>query len=1225
MLRALLLEDSPQDVEIIRELLIDAGFDLDMDCTALEKEFVSLLRSNTYDVILADFKLPGFDGFGALRWAKEICPNVPLIFVSGTIGEETAVELLKLGAVDYVLKDRPIRLPYAIKRALVEAKEKETQRQAEEELRVALAKYKTLFDCLPLGITVSDELGNILETNPTAEKLLGIPQTEQNQRDIDSHEWRIVRLDGTPMPPDEYASVRALKQQCKVENVEMGIVKPDNMITWISVTATPVPLEGYGVVITYNDITERKRTDEALRILSLRQEAILASVPDIIMEVDNNKIYTWANPAGIEFFGNDVVGKEASYYFEGEQETYKYTQPLFNGSENIIYVESKQRRIDGKIRLLSWWCRVLKDKNDNVTGALSTARDITVLKHTEEAMIKSEIQYRRLFEAARDGVLILNAQTGIIVDSNPYLTELLGYSKEEIIGKHLWELGFIKDKAASILNVKELQEKKYIAYENLPFETIDGKTIYVQFVSNVYQVDGSEVIQCNIRDITKRKLAEDRQVFIAKILAILNRPNEWQQIIDDILQETKLFTEFEAIAIRLKEGEDYPYFVANGFPAHFVEEERFLCARNLDGEIIYAPDGKPFLECMCGNIISNRIDPSLSFFTYGGSFWTNSTTELLSTYSEKELQTATRNRCNSDGYESVALIPLKSGGNAIGLLQFNDKRTNRFTLEMIEFFEKIGSTIGIAFKRMQAEKQIRESEERYRFIVEATNDVIYRLKYDTMMFDYMNPAIEKLTGYSPEEINEIGLKSLVVKICKYHVENVNIDLVVEDRQKGMTGEWQADYQLRTKAGKLIWLSDHSFPWNDEAGNLIGSIGILIDITERKLAEDEIINAKEKAEEMNRLKSSFLANMSHELRTPLIGILGYAEILQTQLDDVELKEQASIIFDSGTRLKDTLNLILDLSKIEAESLAVNLEEIELTSYIPNLVKVFEKSAEAKGIELKVITGEELLFSNLDKVLLDSINNNLVNNAIKYTHQGKVTVEINKIIDKEKLYAELLVADSGIGIEEENLVIIFEPFRQASEGWGRSYEGTGLGLTLVKKYVESLKGTISVESKVGVGSTFKVRFPITKSEFRKSEKADIGTKEGNYVIETERNNKPLILYVEDDIVSQQVIKAMVSNFYRIEYIDEGEAAVELVKQKKYDIILMDINLKGKLNGLETAKEIKKIEGYESISIIAVTAYAMAGDKEKLLSGGCTHYISKPFSKDEFLSLLSEGLNH
>ncbi|MCX6150055.1 MAG: ATP-binding protein [Ignavibacteriales bacterium] len=400
--------------------------------------------------------------------------------------------------------------------------------------------------------------------------------------------------------------------------------------------------------------------------------------------------------------------------------------------------------------------------------------------------------------------------------------------------------------------------------------------------------------------------------------------------------------------------------------------------------------------------------------------------------------------------------------------------------------------------------------------------------------------------------------------------------------------------------------------------------LIAEVAERKHLLEEIIKAKEKAEEMSRLKSSFLANMSHELRTPLNGILGFAEIMKEQLTDENFKGQAKIIFESGNRLKQTLDLILNLSKIESETLEVYFEEVELTEYVLELVKVFEKSAEAIGIELKVITGKELLFSNLDKILLNSIINNLLNNAIKYTPKGKVTVEINKIIDDEKMNVEFLVTDTGIGIVEENLAIIFEPFRQASEGWNRKYEGTGLGLTLVKKYAESMHGEITVESKVGVGSAFRVKFPLIKVAFKKSEKAEIETKEEKYVVEIKKVGEPLILYVEDDLVSQKLIKTLVASSYNIDCIADGEGAIELVKRNKYDIILMDINLGGKLNGIETIKLLQKIKGYRKIPIIAITVYAMAGDKEKLLSEGCTHYISKPFAKSEFLSLLKEALN-
>jgi len=170
----------------------------------------------------------------------------------------------------------------------------------------------------------------------------------------------------------------------------------DGSVRWAELGAILITWEGRPATLNFvSEITERKRAEEALHALSARQEAILAAVPDIIMEVGANKVYTWANRAGLEFFGQDVLGEEAAYYFEGEQDTYGAVQPLFNGSENVIYVESWQRRKDGQKRLLAWWCRVLKDDQGNVTGALSTARDVTERKQAEEEHQKLEAQLRQ--------------------------------------------------------------------------------------------------------------------------------------------------------------------------------------------------------------------------------------------------------------------------------------------------------------------------------------------------------------------------------------------------------------------------------------------------------------------------------------------------------------------------------------------------------------------------------------------------------------------------------------------------------------------------------------------------------------------------------------------------------------------------------------------------------------------------------------------------------------
>jgi PAS domain S-box-containing protein len=211
-----------------------------------------------------------------------------------------------------------------------------------------------------------------------------------------------------------------------------------------------------------------------------------------------------------------------------------------------------------------------------------------------------------------------------------------------------------------------------------------------------------------VRDITSSKQAAIQEHLLRKILDLLNQPGSMIDTIMSITKQIKQDTGIEAVGIRLHEGEDYPYYVANGFTEDFLGKERYLCQRDDKGNLVRDERGSPYLECMCGNIISGRTDPKLPFFTEEGSFWTNCTTELLATTTEKDRQARTRNRCNSEGYESVALVPLRSGEKIIGLLQLNDRRRNMFTPELIKFFEGMSTSIGIALLRQKAQDEIKK-------------------------------------------------------------------------------------------------------------------------------------------------------------------------------------------------------------------------------------------------------------------------------------------------------------------------------------------------------------------------------------------------------------------------------------------------------------------------------------------------------------------------------------
>ena len=398
-----------------------------------------------------------------------------------------------------------------------------------------------------------------------------------------------------------------------------------------------------------------------------------------------------------------------------------------------------------------------------------------------------------------------------------------------------------------------------------------------------------------------------------------------------------------------------------------------------------------------------------------------------------------------------------------------------------------------------------------------------------------------------------------------------------------------------------------------------------DITDRISVERNLRIAKEKAEETNRLKTNFLANMSHEIRTPMVGILGFSQLLLGEEDIDEVKHIANVIFSSGKRLMETLNLILDLSRIESGESKPEYELLDVAKEVYNALMLFRAVAEKSNILLSFSSYDEAISLYTDKRALLSVVNNLVNNALKYTIEGEVKVSIEKeIIDSDE-WIIINIIDTGIGIAEEHVEQIFEEFRQVSEGIGRTYQGTGLGLTLCKKLTAMIGGSIALKSKINEGSTFSVRLPLIHEPKIDVSGADESVKHipDNYKNINMSVITNSILVVDDDFSSNLLVTKFLKGLYDIEVATNAIESIEKAKTRLFSAILMDINLGRGMNGLEALHEIRKIQNYENVPIIALTAYAMPGDKEEFLSSGCDYYISKPFKRNVLLNLLNKIL--
>ncbi|MBN4061972.1 PAS domain S-box protein [Bacteroidales bacterium AH-315-I05] len=526
---------------------------------------------------------------------------------------------------------------------------------------------------------------------------------------------------------------------------------------------------------------------------------------------------------------------------------------------------------------------------------------------------------------------------------------------------------------------------------------------------------------------------------------------------------------------------------------------------------------------------------------------------------------------------------------------------------------EIIGTIGVNMdvtESKAAEQALKESEKKYRAVVNQSTNCIYLLDVETNTVMEANPAMHSLLGYKRDELIGRPLYDFVA----HEKEDINRKIKTSlEKKEYAIGE----RQYRTQDGMLIdvEVSAYSITYeNREAVCIVSQ-----DITQRKKVERELIRAKDLAEQSVEAKEHFLANMSHEIRTPMNAIVGMAKLLyKTGLNEKQLKYLKAINISSKNLLV-IINDILDISKIEAGKLTLETIGFKVESIIKSLINSLEYKAIQKDIYITYDIDEKAKQVILgDPVRLNQILLNLTNNAIKFTNKGKVEINCNTLKeDSNQITLEFIVTDTGIGIPAGKLETIFESFHQADEGTTRKYGGTGLGLTICKKLVDLQDGEISVESEQGEGAIFRVKISYkkgTEDDLVKTEKVRVSMA----IFEGVK-----VLLVEDHELNQFMATTMLEEQgFEVDVANNGKIAIEKLKEKQYDIILMDVQMPV-MGGIEATKIIRKNLS-SKIPIIALTANALKGDREKYLAVGMNEYISKPFDPDDLYEKIANLLN-
>ena len=507
-----------------------------------------------------------------------------------------------------------------------------------------------------------------------------------------------------------------------------------------------------------------------------------------------------------------------------------------------------------------------------------------------------------------------------------------------------------------------------------------------------------------------------------------------------------------------------------------------------------------------------------------------------------------------------------------------------------------------SIKQRQAEKALKESENKFRIITESSADAIF-LTDEKGHYQYVNTMATKLLGYSQEELLQMNVDEISMEKKMGRPVTPQFDQLLEE------GQLVTELELKKKDGTILPVDLNAVLLPN--GLVYGSCR---DISERKKTEQELIKAKEKAEESDHLKSAFLANMSHEIRTPMNGIIGFANLLNNpDLSSENQKEYIRLIEKSGERMLNIINDLIHISQIESGQINITTSKSNINEQIHYLCDFFKPEAHEKKLTLVCHTPlpDEEAIMETDHEKLLNILTNLIKNALKFTPEGRIDVGYRVENDRIHFY----VKDTGIGIPKEKQHSIFDRFVQADMNIARAYEGSGLGLSITKAYVEKLKGSIWVESEEGRGSAFHFSLPFKGQSSGHPNQSTVNPPQARKKVKDLK-----LLVVEDDRTSVQYLTALLEpECKEIIVASNGQEAIDTAKNNPdVEVILMDIKMPV-MDGYTATKKIREFN--QQVIIIAQTAFAMKGDRQKALDAGCTEYITKPIDKDSLLEIIRE----
>ena len=553
------------------------------------------------------------------------------------------------------------------------------------------------------------------------------------------------------------------------------------------------------------------------------------------------------------------------------------------------------------------------------------------------------------------------------------------------------------------------------------------------------------------------------------------------------------------------------------------------------------------------------------------------------------------------GVKAIAVFPLSQLGVHFGFLSFNFCWNKQWDEKDVELMSQISQIVSTTTKRWQVETSLQQSQRTMQKVLDNINANIFVSDYDTLEVLFANKPFKKEAGQIPEKAKCWKMLNAGLTCACAHCPKPQL---LDANRKSTGVHFWEDYNPVSE--RWYTIQSVAIKWLDGRWAIME---LATDITTRKHVELELIQAKEKAEESDRLKSAFLANMSHEIRTPLNAIVGFSSLL-VDADDVELRQSyMALVEENNGLLLNLISDILDISKIEAGTIEISMTSVDIFRLCQEVIANFLPKTRSEKVLLCFDENSPQIVINADKNRVIQVLSNFITNALKFTTEGAITLSYTLENDAQVRFC---VTDTGKGIPAEQQRDVFNRFVKLDS----FSQGTGLGLSICRSLVERMGGEIGVESSEGEGSCFWFVLPYTADIQKVPENITTGDDQVSNVIS--RNYKPLILVAEDIESNYLLIEALLRKDYRLLRANNGNEVIELINTQTPDLILMDLKMPG-MNGIDTTTLLRKTG--TQIPIVALTAFAYDNDKLLASEAGCNDFLTKPISPPELRRIVGK----